>query len=283
MVIKKIHIFNYNGKYYKEGTSVITPDNHSFRYGDGLFETIRSQSGNLLLEQYHFHRLFYGLKILGFQIPAQFNSVFLKDEIIKLLNKNGHNKSARIRLVVFRSNGSLGNPKNNLPNFIIQTWPIAAVAELINDGLCIDIFSDAKKSCDIISNLKTNNFLPYALAAMYAKKNKLDDCILLNNQDKICDSSVANIFIIKDNKIFTPPLTEGCIAGVMRRWIVENIKFEGNYIIEKPLHIEELKQADEVFLTNSIYPVRWVKQFGSVQYKNKQVHILYDQILKLFK
>ena len=137
-----------------------------------------------------------------------------------------------------------------------------------------------KKSCDVLANIKTNNFLPYALAAMYAKKNNLDDCILLNNPERICDTSVANIFIIKDKNIFTPPLTEGCIAGVMRRWVIEKIEIEGNAVIEKPLSIEGLKQADEVFLTNSIHPIRWVKQFQNIQYANEKVQVIYDELAK---
>ena len=141
----RMSFFIYNGKFFKEGTSVITPDNHSFRYGDGLFETIKAESGKLLLDQYHFERLFYGLKILGFEVPPNFTSIFFKDEIIKVLKKNDHNKYARIRLMIFRGNGSLDNPQNHFPNYIIQTWVLPGIAKLNEHGLFIDIYSDAKK------------------------------------------------------------------------------------------------------------------------------------------
>lgn len=274
--------FIYNGKFFKEGTSVITPDNHSFRYGDGLFETIKMVKGKLLLREYHFERLFNGMHILAFHVPAAFTPNFLEKEIISLAEKNMHDNTIRIRVMVFRGNGGLAEPENDLPNYIIQTWNLPDSTGLNTNGFIIDVYPDVKKSCDKLANLKTNNFLPYSLAAMYAKKNKFDDCILLNNLDRICDTSVANIFIIKDKKIFTPPLTEGCIAGVMRRWIVEKIKIEDNVIIEKPLSIEDIKQADEVFLTNSIYPVRWVKQFQNVQYNNTQVQLIYNELIKTF-
>ncbi|MEO6330640.1 MAG: aminotransferase class IV, partial [Ginsengibacter sp.] len=129
-------------------------------------------------------------------------------------------------------------------------------------------------------NLKTNNFLPYSLAAMYAKKNKLDDCILLNSMGNISDTAIANVFIIKNKKFYTPSLNQGCIAGVMRRWIIERIKIKGNVIVEKAVRLEDLKKADEVFLTNSIHPIRWVKQFQNVQYTNNQVQLLFKDLIK---
>ena len=89
------------------------------------------------------------------------------------------------------------------------------------NGLIIDIFPDARKSVDIFSNLKSANYLPYVMAAIWAKENKLNDALILNQHDRICDSTIANVFWVKDNKIFTPPLNEGCVAGVMRRKILE--------------------------------------------------------------
>ncbi len=102
--------------------------------------------------------------------------------------------------------------------------------------------------------------------------------MLLNFNDKICETTIANIFIIKDMKVYTPSLKEGCIAGVMRRWLIENVKPFNNTIIEKEITVEELQQADEVFLTNSIYPISWVKQFQNIQYTNQQIKHLYTYI-----
>ena len=91
---------------------------------------------------------------------------------------------ARIRLMVFRGNGGIFDPENLLPNYIIETWPLANEARLNENGLVLDIFPDAKKSCDIFSNFKSNNYLPYIMAGLYAKKNKLNDCIVLNSFGK---------------------------------------------------------------------------------------------------
>ena len=122
----------------------------------------------------------------------------------------------------------------------------------------------------------------YRLAAMHAKKNNLDDCIISNSHNNICDTSIANIFIVKDNSIYTPPLNEGCIAGVMRRWILENINFNGSSVIEQPLSVEDLEEANEIFLTNSLYLLRWVKHFRNIEYTNVKSQLIYDEVMKTF-
>lgn len=274
--------FIYNNKFHEEGNPVISPDNRGLKYGDGLFETIKMVNGKLQLKKYHFERLFNGMQILEFHIPSTFTASFLEKKIISLAKKNMHHNTARIRLMVFRGNSSFSSMENDLPNYIIQTQDLPDNNTLNTNGLIIDVCPGVKKCCDILSNLKTNNFLPYTFAAMHAKKNELNDCILLNSYDKISDTTIANIFIIKNKKIYTPPLNQGCIAGVMRKWLIGKIKLHGNAVREKPLSIDDLKQADEVFLTNSIHPIRWVKQFRNVQYTNKQVQLVYDELIKTF-
>ena len=269
--------FTYNDKIYKDGTAVITPENRSLRYGDGLFETLKMHKGVIQLRDYHFERLFSGMKMLQFQLPEYFTAAYLENKILELYKKNQHNSFTRIRLMVFRGNGGLYNPENHFPNYIIQTWSIEHTEELNSNGLIIDVYPDAKKSCDKFANLKSNNYLPYIMAALHAKKIKVNDCILLNNYDRVCDTTIANIFIIKNDIIYTPPLSDGCVAGVMRRWIIEKLH-AGFKIIEKEISIDELENADEVFLTNSIKGIRWVKQFRNKEYKNRLVKQIFVSV-----
>jgi Branched-chain amino acid aminotransferase/4-amino-4-deoxychorismate lyase len=267
--------FIYNDKLYKEGTSVIAPDNRSLKYGDGLFETLKVDNGVIQLLDYHFERLFSGMKTLQFEIPAYFTAGYLANKIIKLSKKNRHDSFARARLMVFRGNGNPGDLKNNLPNYIIQSYSIDQFLELNSEGVILGMYADAKKSCDVFANFKTNNFLPYSMAAFYAKKINVDDCIVINQHSRICDTSIANIFTIKTDIIYTPPLSEGCIAGVMRRFIIEKFQNSKFKVVEKPLSVEDVKNADEVFLSNSIRGIRWVKQFCEMEYGNqitKQIH-----------
>jgi len=273
--------FIYNDKKYKSGTGILSPDNRTVRYGDGLFETLKINNRNIQLEEYHFERLFAGMKTLQLKHPKSYTADYFKNKIFDLCKRNRLNASARVRLMVFRGDGGLYDSKNDLPNYIIQTWDVECKPELNSNGIIIDIYNDAKKSCDIFSNIKNNNFLPYTMAALFAQKIKANDCILLNNYDRICDTTIANIFIIKDGIIYTPSLSEGCIAGVTRRFILEGL---GQYfkIIEKPCTVEELQNADEVFLSNSIKGIRWVRHFKNIEYTNiliKDIHALYTKTI----
>jgi len=272
--------FIYNNKFYPADTPVISSGNRSLRYGDGLFETMKMVKGNIINKVFHFERLFNGLEVLQFEFPKNFNAVFLEEKINDLVKKNKHSVSARIRLMLFRGNGGIFDPENLHPNYIIESWPLPNEMEWNENGLVVDVFPEARKSCDSFSNLKSNNYLPYVMAGLYAKKNKLNDCIVLNSFDRVCDSGIANIFTVEEDTIFTPPLSEGCVAGVMRRWMLEKFDLKKYKIIEKTLSINDIINADELFLTNSIYNLRWVKNFKEKKYTNKVSKEIYTYILQ---
>ena len=271
--------FIYNSKFFKEGSAVLSADNRGFKFGDGLFETMKSINGHIYFIDEHFARLWQGLQVLQFKIPRHITPDLLQAEILALLKKNCHNKIARIRLTMFRAEGGLYDVINHTPHCLIQTWGLPDETGTWNsNGLVLGIYPDVKKSCDILSNLKNNNFLPYAMAALQAKKQKWNDAVLLNTAGRICDTTIANIFLIKDEVIFTPALQEGCVAGVMRKNMIKLLT-AGNYkIIEGKLSIDDLMNADEVFLTNSVYNLRWVQSIGDKKYANIQTQKIYTAV-----
>lgn len=255
--------------------------NRGYRYGDGLFETIKVINEKILLGEYHFERLFSGLSLLKFEIPKLFTAGRITEEILGLCKKNGCAQRARVRLSVSRGNGGLYDDNRGL-YYVIECWPLDESVNKLNDpdsyrdGLVIDVYPDARKNCDVFSNLKSSNFLPYSMAAIYAKENKLNDCLLLNESGNIADATTANLFIIKDGMITTPALSEGCVNGVMRRHLLERLKVEdrGFEIGESIITIDNLLHADEVFLTNAIKGIRWVKRFRGNTYGNTITSLL---------
>ena len=266
----------YNGKFYQLSEPVIGAANRGLRYGDGLFETMKMLDGNIIQQAGHFERLWQGMNVLQFEKPGLFTKGSLITAIKKLAKKNNHEKAARIRLNVFRGEGGLYDAVNNTPNYIIETWPLQDNNALWNsNGLVAGIFEDAKKSCDILSNIKHNNYLPYVLAALKAKKEKWNDAIVLNQFGRISDSTIANVFLIKDEMINTPALTEGCVAGIMRKSLI-NYLCQNNFICkEVSVTIEDIMNADEVFFTNSINNIRWVQRIGDVIYGNTFTQKIY--------
>lgn len=276
---------NFNGRIIRGDQAIVTADNRSFRYGDGLFETIRVAEDKIILGSYHFERLLAGSRLLGFELPSFFTAENLERQILDLCKKNDQAGLAgnhrRVRLVVFRGDGGLYDPQDHLPNYVIQSWPIPGSApELNQNGLAIGVFPDGRKSCDAFSNLKSNNYLIYVQAALYAQKHRWNDCLVLNSYGRIADSTIANLFYTREDQICTPPLPEGCVAGVMRRWILEKGREAGFDILEKTTTVEDLENAEEVFLTNSILGIRWVNSFGNKVYTMRMASLLYDACIK---
>lgn len=270
----------FNGKVVSGNEPILMASNRGYRYGDGLFETMKVVNGNIALNQFHFERLFSGLSLLKFEIPKLFTVEKLQHEIMHLCRKNECEKLARVRLSVFRGNGGLYDEDKTL-QYIIECWPLNESATKLNEnGLVIDVYPDAEKSCDKFSNLKSANFLPYSMAAQYARENKLNDCLVLNNSGGIADSTIANLFIIKNQIILTPGLEEGCVSGVMRRHLIEKLQASGYELREEALTVSILKTADEIFLTNAINGIRWVKQFRDTMYTNNNAAQIYNRFIK---
>lgn len=271
---------NFNGKIVKEEDIGISPNNRSFKYGDGCFETMKIIDNNLLLSDLHFQRLFSSLETLRFTVPAFFTAKYVETQIRELVKINGYNTLARIRLVVYRGDGGLYDLENKNVNFIIQSWPGKSDSNYFNEaGFNVNIFTNARITADLFSSIKSNNYLRYAMAAMYAKENELNDCILTNAYNRIADSTIANVFIVTDGVIKTPALTEGCVSGVMRTHLLNCFKKEALPFIETEISQETLLNASEVFLTNANYGIRWVKSIGSNSYNNSIASLLHKKFI----
>ena len=261
----------FNGEIISADQPIFTARNRSFKYGDGVFETIKVYNGKVLLAALHFERLFTSLQLL--KIEHELNQTYLTQTIIELCEKNACSNSARVRLAVYREeNGNAG--------FIVEAIPLFDQANSWNEkSLAIDLYPFARKSKDAFANLKTANFLPYVLAGLYAKENSLDDCIVLNSDNYVCDSSKANIFLIRDKEIFTPALHQGCVNGVMRRFLIDELKKLNYKIHQEEITEDDLLNAEEVFLTNAIICMRWVGSFRKKNYVNSISSIIYSQLL----
>ncbi len=258
---------NFNGSFMAHGSPLLSADSRAFRYGDGLFETMKFSGGEIQLAGLHFERLFHGMQVLGMETDTCWNQAFFEKEILETINKNGIAGTARLRLSLFRGEGGLYE-LNDRPGFIIQCWPLGIKKETGEEGIVVGMYKEVMKSCDILANIKSNNYLPYIMAAEHAKKNHWDDCIILNAHGRICDASTANVFWVKEGILFTPPLTEGCVAGVMRRNLLDILPREGFKIQQQEATIAVLENADELFLTNAIRGLRSVREFNGKIFAN---------------
>jgi branched-chain amino acid aminotransferase len=271
-------MINYNGSVFPDDEPVLNAANRSFRYGDGLFETMRTVNGKVPLFNYHFDRLLRGMKALKIQTPTYFNVHYLKNEVQKTLDKM---PSARVRLAVWRESGGAYTPTNFNPDFLIESSPLPDKTFSINDlGLTIGIYANFRLQQTPVSAFKTANALPYILAGIFARENSFDDVLLLNTEGAVAEAIASNIFIVKDKKVTTPPLSVGCVGGVMRLYVMGLMQQKGVELAEKNITINDIETADEIFLTNALQGIRWVEKFKDNEFKNEFAIDLHNYLIK---
>jgi branched-subunit amino acid aminotransferase/4-amino-4-deoxychorismate lyase len=244
----------HNELVQRAGEPIVTAGNRSFRYGDGCFETMLLQAGRIDLWTYHMDRLFRSLQLLQIVPPAPVTPAYLYASITALAAQNGHSACARVRLNCWRDNTT-----DNRLSFVIETF----AWEPEKTGLIVDIYPFAQKSCDRFASLKSNNYLLYSMATQWARAHQAQEAIVLNTFGRVADATIANVFLVQDGQTITPPLSEGCVDGVMRRHLMATYEQAGNRIVERPVTPEALLQADEVFLTNALrgkISVQWPRK-----------------------
>jgi branched-chain amino acid aminotransferase len=256
-------------------------NNRAFRYGDALFESIRLCNNKVMFLRDHVTRLKLGMTVLRMNLPAEFNSENIYELILELLKQNNQSSNARIRLTVFRNEGGYYSPETNDISFLIETEEISDAYLLNQKGLWIDIYSEIKKPINKLSGLKTANALIYVMAGLAKQSMKLDECFLINEKGTICESISSNIFVVKNGTICTPPLSDGCLEGVMRKQIIEIAAQHKILAFENTVTVNTLMNGDEIFLTNSINGVQWVGQFKQKFYTNKLSQFFIEKLNEL--
>jgi branched-chain amino acid aminotransferase len=262
---------NFNGHLVDPATPVATAFNRSLRYGDGLFETMYWDGRQVKNLEFHLDRLFRGLTVLLFDLSDGFSRTFISQEILKLGEKNSPAIQARIRLNVFREDGRILLPEKNKPVFIIESSNIPEEGQA---PLRLTVFKGDTKSTGVLSNLKTNNYLLNTVAIQFAKDSGFDDALILNSRGNICEASSSNIFMIQKGILFTPALTQGCVAGTKRRELLEILPGLGFQVEETIISKEMVFEMEEIVLTNAIRSVRPVICIDNTYYSRELTGIL---------
>ena len=261
---------NINGELLPSSNPVLTINNRAFSYGDALFETIHANGTEAQFIDLHVERISKSAKTLGYILPPSFDVEFVQREIRRLAQKNKYYLGSRLRLSLFRNHGGLYTPTNNNCSFTLEQTTLPYWQYRLNDqGLRIGLFEDIKKPLNSLSTLKSANALLFVLAGMHKTKEHLDDCLLINEKRNIAEAISSNIFVLINDKLVTPPVSEGCLPGIMRFIISSIAKSIKINIEERPVTTEILQSANEVFLTNAISGIRWVMAYGEKRYFNE--------------
>ena len=252
-------MINFNGELLFKENIKLTTDNRGFKYGDGIFETIKVVHKKVIFWEDHYFRLMASMRMLRMKIPMEFTLEFLEKEILKTVAVLENGASFRVRLNVFRKDGGLYTPKTNAIDYLIEA---SESNYKTKETYEIDVFKDFYNYSGLLSTIKTNNRMLNTLASIYANENDLDNCILVNERKGVVEVANANIFIVKNNIVKTPALTEGCIKGVVRGKVIDLLIKNKDFTIEETVISPfEIQKADEVFITNAIMGIQAVTKY----------------------
>lgn len=244
----------------------IPTSDRGFRYGDGVFETIRVEYGKLYNVDYHLSRLSKGL--LELRIP--FNVTNLRGIARSLVKKNKIERGF-VRISISRGSGSAGYlPTGSIPTIVIETVDRISVTE--EEG---KLWVSEQKA-QTITQAKTMNALHYTLALVEAEDNKCENAILLDDKGRVCETAAGNIFWLKGKTLYTPSIKLDIIPGSIRQKIFNLYKGD---VIEGEFKLDHLKNADEVFMSNVNVLVLPITEIQPAGYKYKST----DKALKVRK
>jgi branched-chain amino acid aminotransferase len=252
-------MINFNGELFFKENIKLTTDNRGFKYGDGIFETIKVVHKKVIFWEDHYFRLMASMRMLRMKIPMEFTLEFLEKEILKTVAVLDDAANFRVRLNVFRKDGGLYTPKTNAINYLIEA---SENNYKTKETYEIDVFKDFYNYSGLLSTIKTTNRMLNILASIYANENDLDNCILVNERKGVVEVANANIFIVKNNIVKTPALTEGCIKGVVRSKVIDILIKNKDFTIEETVISPfEIQKADEVFITSAIMGIQPVTKY----------------------
>ncbi|MEX2335958.1 MAG: aminotransferase class IV [Fulvivirga sp.] len=224
-------------------------NDRALQFGDGLFETIKVKDGKVQLLDYHLRRLHLGASAIGLKIPDHIRLEHLKKDILHMMHLNHLEFNANVKLTVWRKNDNQRAyfSEEEHANTLLLTRNSSDLQPKNKSSFSEDIKLHYWK----LSQFKTISALPYVMAARERDRRKLDELILLNVHDHITECTSSNIYWIKDEIIFTPSLKTGCIAGVMRAYLLDYFKENNIEAKEVEAEKQQLMEADTVFTSNS--------------------------------
>lgn len=245
-------IIYLDGEYVKESEAKVSVFDHGVLYGDGVFEGIRAYNGRIFRCEEHVDRLYAAAKAILLDIPATKQE--MTDILLETCRKNNL-KDGYIRLVVTRGKGDLGLSPKNCPKPTI--FCIAADIQLYNEemytkGMPIVTSAQRRNKATIVDpQIKSLNYLNNILAKIEANRAGVPEALMLNHDGIVAECTGDNIFIVKDNVIYTPPIHIGILDGITRRTAIELAQKLGYEVKEKEFTLFNVYNADECFLTGT--------------------------------
>lgn len=260
---------NFNGQIFQEEEALLFASNRAFNYGDGIFETMRVHQQKIVFFDQHWKRLNESMMALGMEWEKEVSPEQFHQECLKIYSGT---EEYRIRATIWRAGQGRYTPTKNNVNFIITGTPLQHPPYLLNEkGLTLGTYTKIPVPSHPCSWIKTTQCLPYIQASLHKQKHGWDDCLLINAHGNLVEATSANLFLIKQNQLICPPLSEGGVAGVIRKTLLDQAPLFGFKPKEKVITKDLIHSAEEVFLTNSISGIRWVNNYENTIFDHQKI------------
>ncbi|OIQ15328.1 MAG: aminotransferase class IV [Flavobacterium sp. MedPE-SWcel] len=262
-------MISYNGNLVVE-SDIIIHKNRAFLYGDAIFETLKILDGKVLFIEDHYFRLMASMRIVRMEIPMYFTMEYMEEKVLELVQKLNYSNSARARLTFFRKSGGYYLPTDNNTEFIITADVLdKPVYQFLEGKYEVDLFKDFYITKQLLSTLKSTNKMVQITGSVFASENGLENCLVLNNDKNVVEALQSNLFMLKGNKLTTPPIADGCLNGVMRKQVLAIAKKKEELeVIEASISPFDLQKADELFITNVITGIQPITKYRKKEYGN---------------
>ena len=261
-------MINFNGTMLPNEANVLGA-NRGFLFGDAVFETLKVVNNKILFFEDHYFRLMSSMRIVRMEIPMNFTLEFLEQSILDLVKTNQMAPAARVRMTVFRNGEGLYTPEDRTVSYVIQSTPLESVAYQMNSSSPyeVDLYKDFMVPKQLLSTIKTNNRMVNVLAGVFAKENNLNSCLLVNNEKNVIEALNGNIFMVMNNTLITPPISDGALNGIIRKQILALAKSLNDVeVVEKSISPFDLQKADELFVTNIIFGIQPITKYRKKEF-----------------
>lgn len=271
-------MINFNGTISSEDN--LLTNNRGLLYGDSVFETVKILDGKILFVEDHYFRLMASMRIVRMEIPMNFTMEFFEEQILSLAKAENLEKSSRARVTIFRKEGGLYLPKDRNVSFLISVSELEnAVYSIEKENYEVELYKDFIVTKHLLSTIKSSNRLINVTGSIFADENGYDNCLLINDDKNVIEALNGNLFMLIGNKLITPPISEGCLNGVMRKQVLALArKIETLEVAEEPISPFDLQKADELFVTNVIKGIQPITKYRKKEYETK---VSKDLLLRL--
>lgn len=261
-------MINFNGTLVTQESNILT-QNRGFLYGDAVFETVKIVNSKVLYLEDHYFRLMASMRVVRMEIPMHFTMEYFEEQLLMLVDKMGISESARVRITVFRNDGGYYLPINQTVSFLVHATALDTILYSFEEkDYEVDLFKDFYITKQLLSSIKSTNRMLNVTASIFANENGLDNCLLLNDVKNVIEAIQGNIFMVLGGRLVTPPVSEGCLNGVMRKQVLNLAKtIQGLEVVEEIISPFDLQKAEELFITNVIKGIQPITRYRKKTFK----------------